>query len=169
MQVFIKTIRVLSDVSRYVVEAAVIIIMLLTVSDVVCRIFFNTAINGVTEYSQMLMSIILMATAYTAMGDLHIKVDIVMTALSKTVQKICIIITCGFSAVVAGLICSSAFSNAMRAMENNQTYTTLGIVKWPFFLLYAIAMGALCLATIALMLNIIVNKTIEQKGGEAHE
>lgn len=165
MRTYIKIIQVIADIARYIVEIAIVIIMLLTVADVLGRLLLNTTILGVTEYSQMIMAIILLSAGFTAVQDGHIKVDIVMNAVSRTVQNICAIITWIFSAVIAGLLASSTYGFTARAFRDNQTFTTLGIVKWPFFLSFAIAMSILSLAAISLILKSLLETMNDDKGG----
>ena len=64
MRVYIKIAKVLSDICRYIVEVAIVVIMLLTVADVLLRLIIKHPIMGVSEYSQMLMAIILLAAGY---------------------------------------------------------------------------------------------------------
>ena len=66
MRVYLKIVGVIAHACRTLVEVAIIVIMLLTVADVLLRHIAHTTIMGVTEYSQMLMAIILLATCRTS-------------------------------------------------------------------------------------------------------
>lgn len=169
MRVYIRIAKVIADIARYIVEAAIVVIMLLTVADVLMRLIFNHPILGVSEYSQMLMAIILLAAGYTAMQDGHIKVDLVMNKLSEKVQKIFTIIASILAAAIGGLIASRTYVEVARGIREHQTYVSLGIVKWPFYLMFALAMTVMTISAIAIVFEKIIELRGEQKGGEDHE
>ena len=165
MRIFIRAARVISAACSGLAQISIFGIMILTVIDVILRHTVKTAIVGVTEYSQMLMAIILLATAYAGMSDNHIKVDILMNHMPEKVQKVTSCFTSLLAAVISGLIGSRAYVEALRAFEDHQTYLTLGLVKWPFYLLYALAFTALFITAIALIFQTIMNLRGTEKGG----
>lgn len=168
MQGWIRFTRKIASVAQGIVMVAVVVIMLLTVCDVVLRHTVNIAILGVTEYSQMLMALIMLATGATAMEDGHIKVDIIMSRCSQRVQCVGGIITGLLSAFISGLIAVRYFQETVRAFHEHQTYTSLGLVKWPFFGIFAIALTVLCFAAVTLIAKNIYS--LGEKGKEAgHE
>ena len=115
----------------------------------------------------MLMSGILLATGYTGMQDGHVKVDIVYNAIPSAAKKTCVIVTSLFSAFISAVIASRSYMESVRALHEMQMFTTLQIVKWPFFLVFAISMTILCLAAIGIILKTILD--IRRKGGQKDE
>lgn len=168
MQMFIGFTNKLAAMARRVVEAAIIALMLVTVADVVLRHTVNVSIMGVTEFSQILMAVIMLATGATAMQDGHIKVDIVMNHCPKAVQYICAAITCALSAFISALISIRSFVETGRAFTEHQTYISLGIVKWPFYLIYAAALAILAFAAAALIVK-YVHMLMDGRGGKTNE
>lgn len=168
MHGFIKITQKISSVAQTIVMVAVVVIMLLTVTDVVLRHTVNIAIVGVTEYSQMLMAIIMLATGSTAMSDGHIKVDILMTHFSQKIQNIVAVATCALSGFISGCIAKQSYVAAMDAYESHLTYISLGIVKWPFYLMYGIALTVLCFAAVALVIKNI-HLVLDGRKEDAHE
>jgi len=169
MRTYIKIAKVIANIARYIVEAAIVFIMLLTVADVLSRLILNRSILGVAEFSQMLMAIILLAAGYTAIRDEHIKVDIVMNMLTEKAQKIFTIIASILSAGICGLIASRSYIEVARAIREHQTYVTLGFVKWPFFLMYALAMTVMAISAIAIVFEKIIELKINKTGGAENE
>ncbi|MCI6018669.1 MAG: TRAP transporter small permease [Clostridiales bacterium] len=155
MRGLIRITQKVASITQTIVMVAVVVIMLLTVTDVVLRHTVNIAIVGVTEYSQMLMAIIMLATGATAMSDGHIKVDILMSRCNSRVQNFVAVITCIFSAIISGLMAARSFQDTARSFTEHQTYTSLGLVKWPFFGMYAVSLTVLCLAAVALIVKYI--------------
>ena len=119
MMILSKIVRKITDYAKYIVMAAVVVMMLLTVVDVVIRKLLSSTILGVTEYSQMVMVIILLSTAFTAMNDNHIKVDIVTSHLPETGQHICEIVSLLLSLGMSAFMTGSAFLAGLDAVKNN--------------------------------------------------
>ena len=137
------------------VMLAILAVMLLTVADVLLRWILKQPILGVSEYSQILMVVILLSTAATGLTDSHIEVDVIMSRCPKSVQKICKLITLLFSLFIGAMLSSSIINEGLRAYRMGITYTTLGIAKYPFYFLYALAMVVLCLGIIYMIFNLV--------------
>lgn len=137
------------------VMLAIMVIMLLTVADVLLRWIIKQPILGVSEYSQILMVVILLSTAATGLTDSHIKVDVVMNHCPKIVQQICELLTLTFSLFIGVMLSSGIIKEVIRAFSTDIRYTTLGIVKYPFYAIYALAMVVLCLGLIYMIINVI--------------
>lgn len=137
------------------VMIAILVIMLLTVVDILLRWIIKQPILGVSEYSQILMVVILLSTAATGLTDSHIKVDVVMNHCPKIVQSICELLTLVFSLFIGVMLSSSIINECIRAFNTGIRYTTLGIVKYPFYIIYALAMVVLCLGLIYMIINAI--------------
>lgn len=150
-----KIVRKVTDAAKYIVMAAVVLMMALTVVDVIMRKLFSATILGVTEYSQMVMVIILLSTAFTAMNDNHIKVDIVTSRLSQTGKYICEIISLILSFAMAAFMTGSAFLAGLDAVNNKTAFITVKLSKAPFIFLYALGLFVLCLAIICLFAECI--------------
>lgn len=171
MRIYLKIAEWIAGACRLLVEAAIIVIMLLTVADVILRHTARITIMGVTEYSQMLMAIILLATASTALADGHIKVDILYNRLGRTMQKICVIFTCALSMAISAITAARAFFEVDRAIRDKVTYLTLGWPQWPFYMFFGIAMAALCLAALGVIFKTLMEQEpaqepVEKEGGK---
>ena len=164
-----KIMMKLTQIARYIVMVAFVVMMLLTVVDVILRRFFSSPILGVTEYSQMVMVVILLAAACTAMEDSHIKVDILVRKFSPTAQNICELVTLTLSFFVSMLMASRAFQEGMNAIKSKLTFITVKVSKAPFFFLYGFGFFILCIAIIFLFVQAIKRLKDRAKGGEKVE
>ncbi len=169
MQGFIKITEKISAIARVVVEAAIIALMAVTVADVILRHTVSISILGVTEFSQILMVIIMLATGSTALKDGHIKVDILMNRCTMKVQYLVGIFTSLLAAFISLLMSMRAFAETGRAIREHQTYISLGLVKWPFFGMFAVSMGILAFAAVAVGIKNFHSLTDELKGDGKHE
>ncbi len=146
-----KIIKKITEFARYLVMIAIVFMMLLTVTDVVLRRLFSSPILGVMEYSQMIMVVILLAAASTAMDDGHIKVDLVTSHLPQKVQDVLSIITLVLTFGTALLMATSALKAGLEAVQDNLTFLTVKFSQAPFIFLYALGLFVLAISTICLI------------------
>ncbi len=150
-----KVIKKITEGARVLVMVAVVLMMLLTVVDVILRKFFLSPILGVTEYSQMVMVVILLAAASTGMADGHIKVDLVTSRLSPKWQTVCEIISLILTFGISVLMATSIAYAGIKAVKNNLTFLTIKISQAPFIILYAIGMFVMAVAVICLLIEAV--------------
>lgn len=150
-----KAFKKITAASRVLVMVAVVFMMLITVVDVVLRKFFLSPILGVTEYSQMIMVVILLAAASTGMADGHIKVDLVSSKLPKKAQDVCDIITMILTVSISMLMASSIAYAGYKAILSGLKFLTVKISQAPFILLYALGMFVMGIAAICLLIEAI--------------
>ncbi len=156
-----KLIRKITAGARVLVMIAVVFMMLITVVDVVLRKFFLSPILGVTEYSQMIMVIILLAAASTGMADGHIKVDLVTSRLPGKVQRVLEIITLILTCAMALLMATSVAYAGYKAVLSGLKFLTVKISQAPFIFLYALGLFVLAIAAVCLLIEAIRGKKHE--------
>lgn len=150
-----KIIHKITAGARWLVMIAVVFMMLITVVDVALRKFFLSPILGVTEYSQMIMVVILLAAASTGMADGHIKVDLVTSRLPEKVQHILEIITLLLTFGMSVLMATSVASAGFRAINSGLKFLTVKISQAPFILLYALGLFVLAVAAVCLLIEVV--------------
>ena len=166
MRTYIKIADKIASAASVLVEISVFVIMMLTVADVILRHTARISIVGVTEYSQMLMAIMLLAAGATAEDDSHVKVDIVYNIISRKAKHVCMVVTGFLSMFIAAGIASRAYYETARGIQDHVTYITLQWPQWPFYLIFAIAMTVLFFAALATILKefqLIRNERREDK------
>ena len=147
-----KIIKKITAGARVLVMIAVVFMMVITVVDVILRKFFLSPILGVTEYSQMIMVVILLAAASTGMADGHIKVDLLTSRLSPKAQTVCEIVTLVLTSGISLLMASSIAWAGIKAIQSGLKFLTIKISQAPFILLYALGMFVMCIAAICLLI-----------------
>ena len=130
--------------------------MLLTVSDVFLRKFFNSPILGSVELVEIMMVITgFFGMAWCAMRGGHIKVDLIVGSMPRRLQGIidgCIfILSFGICAILAWR--SVLESKFIREMNN--TTPSLDIPLFPFYYVLTVGFSALCLAILVLIIKSI--------------
>ncbi len=150
-----KAIKKATEGARILVMIAVVLMMVITVVDVILRKFFLSPILGVTEYSQMVMVVILLAAASTGMADGHINVDLVTSHLSPKLQTACEIVSMVLTLGISMLMASSVAYAGYKAVQNKLTFLTIKISQAPFIFLYAIGLFVMGIAVICLLITAI--------------
>jgi TRAP-type C4-dicarboxylate transport system permease small subunit len=134
---------------------AVVIMMLLTVTDVILRRLFSSPILGVMEYSQMIMVVILLAAASTAMDDGHIKVDLIVSRLPKKAQEIISLITLTLTFITSLLMATSVLKAGLEAVHDHLTFLTIKFSQAPFIFLYSLGLFILAVSVACLFAETI--------------
>ncbi len=125
---------------RTIIEACGIIgvvillaMMLMTVTDVIMRFFFNKPIIGSMEISVTLMvCVVFLGIGWCALNDGHISVDIITGKLSKRGRALLNAIDNIVTLVLSLIIAWRSFMEAISAMDMGVTSPILGIPRYPF-------------------------------------
>lgn len=143
----------LGKVLSWVAVAALLIMIGVTLADVFLRLVFTSPITGAVEIVRMMM--VCMSPAFVAalFANRHVSVGLVVDNLSRKAQLAFDVFGYGLSAIICGVICYQGFVDMARKMAQNQVYTMLKIPTWPFFLIFAIAMGLLAIAIIIKLID----------------
>ena len=149
-----KAVSFISRWVNYVAIGLLILLMLLTVSDVVMRYVFNSPIKGTAELASVLMTSLVLGVAWCAIKESHIVVDLVMCRFSQRVQAIVDAVT-----LTAGLFIWIIFTWASIAQSlwEKKLNSIVGItVEWPsfpFYWIYALGCAVLCLVVVAQIIH----------------
>lgn len=126
---------------------ATVYILINTVANVITRAFFNYAIYGSVQTSQIMLSLVVMcAMPVVTMYNSHIKVDLVAEKLPKKVQRALEainLIICAAIMLIAGWY---TMVKGQQAMALGTCTDALRIPYWPIYYLIAImfALSAIC-------------------------
>jgi TRAP-type mannitol/chloroaromatic compound transport system permease small subunit len=128
------------------------LMMMLTVSDVLARALFNHPITGSADITQFAMiCIVFPVFAWGAVKGMHVKVDIIVGRLSHKAQTIIDIINYIFVLGVCVLLGSQSFLEAFVARRLGIVSNTIGIPHYPFYLVITLGFVLLFLVTITLL------------------
>lgn len=151
-----KIITRLSRVLNIAAACAMAVMMLLTVSDVFLRYFFNRPIIGVTELTELLMVCVgFLGLAWCATKGQHLKVDLVMSRFPARVQTNVDSITLFAGLCVCVFITWQSFLESMTSLRFHSTSSLLKVPDYPFYFVLTLGFAILCLAiAIELIQNI---------------
>ncbi len=141
------TIRFLGSVTCVVVG----IMALLVVSNVLGRFLFDKPLLGIVELVEMMMVIIgFFAIAYTATSQGHVRVDLVLSRLSRRAQAVLGSIAFLLSAGIFAIITYQGIVNTIYyAQHLKEASTVLSVPFAPFRFLMALGCLLLCLRLLA--------------------
>ncbi len=132
------------------------VMMLLTVADVTLRYLFAKPIYGGMELTEYLMVCVgTLGLAWCALQGAHIKVDLIVSRLPPTAQKVTDIINYLVVIGVCGVIASQAFLRAKVVQNLGVDSPVLDIPQYPFVLVVSFSYLLLFLISIVLLIHSI--------------
>jgi TRAP-type C4-dicarboxylate transport system permease small subunit len=140
-----KTIYPVSKVMGWVASAILVVMMLLTVTDVFLRKVFDQSILGTVEVTEFLLVVVIFfSLADTERLNGHVKVDLVMSRFGERFQGVVDMVTQFVCFVLSLIITWSTlvYSEMMRA--SGEVSQDLWIPVFPF--MYIVALGCIVLA-----------------------
>ena len=135
-------------------SAALGVIMLLNVVNVVLRYFFDRPIKGTLEVTELLMVIVVFfALGYTAMLKGHIVIHILTSRLSEFAQAIGDSIAYFFSVVFCCLIIWQSVVQAQISKLHNDVIGAIDLPVFPFYYVLVLGSALMCLVFLANLLE----------------
>ena len=134
-----------------------IAMMLLTVTDVFLRYFFNRPVMGSVELTEYIMVVAgFMGIAWCAVGRGHVKVDLIVGRFSPKVQAVVDSITYIFALGVVPLVAWQNFAQARYAKMEHVVSDLLEIPAYPFYIVVGVAYSLLALVLVNLLVESIL-------------
>lgn len=141
--------------SNYLGVGVLIIMMLLTVSDVLLRYLFNSPILGTLELTEyMMVPVVFLGLAWCAVRRENIKVDILVSRLKTRPRAILDSLTCFLSLVVMVFITWQNFLETGNIWDSYRVSDILHVPAYPFFVVLTLGCFLLC---IVLLINLVEN------------
>jgi TRAP-type C4-dicarboxylate transport system permease small subunit len=154
-----KLIYWISETSAIIATVVLILLMLITVSDVLIRTFFNETILGIVELTEMMMPVIgFLGIAWCALQGGHVAVDILISSLSEGKQKVFDILNYLLAIVITFLIGWHTLQQSFFIKQINVVTDSLDLPKYPFMIIAAVGFFLMTLAVFILLL-----KTFERR------
>ena len=126
-----------------------VVMMMLTVSDVFMRKTFSQPIAGTMELTELMMvCVVYLALAWCAIGRAHVKVDLVVSRFSPRVQAIIDSITYLLGLGVCAIIIWRNLEESIVVMQLDLTTSLLRVPNFPFFWVLVLGYAVLCLVMI---------------------
>jgi len=127
-----------------------IVMVLLTITDILLRRFFNSPLVFSYEITRfMLLVYVFSVGPYSFSSNRSISIDVVTTRYPSNIRKITEMIARLIGAILWGLICWRTIHQAILLWEMGQIS---GLLRIPFFpFIFFVAFGALLLALVLLI------------------
>ena len=149
-----KIIAGASRILSYLAIGLLILLMLVTVSDVFLRYVFNSPILGAQEIAKLIMVCLVIGMAWCALRGEHIKVDLVMRRCPPRSQVIVKIITLLASLVMCAIITWRSYLTAVVHLQRSEVASTIfQAPTFPSYALFVLGWGIFCLAIATLLIQ----------------
>jgi TRAP-type C4-dicarboxylate transport system permease small subunit len=143
----------LSRVLSYVGMVILIVMMLLTVADVFMRYIWNHPILGVFELTEyMMIPIVFFGWAWCAKKGGNVQVDLVVTRLGPSAQRVLNIVTYFFGMLIIFVIAWQNLLESKEVWSAHKASDMLAVPAYPFYIVLTIGCFLLCLV---LLLNLV--------------
>lgn len=154
--------RIVSWVCGFIAAVAMVCMILITVSDVFMRYFFNKPINGSFELTEYLMIVVVfMAIPWATMRDAHVRVDLITGKFALRKQAFFYAISCILAIIISFLIAWYTIPEAMYIFNLDQKSDMLNIPKYPFYFMIVVGFFILLFILIAVLMQYI-EKAVEK-------
>jgi len=157
MSIVARVLKIITRIFLYISYLATAVMAVMTVVDVVRRFIFGLTLNGVAEYSQMLLIISMTAMAHALVEGRFINVNVLVDRFPKKlnlfVEIIMGILSCAFFVLVGVQL----FNQIAFAMQSGEAYFMVKVPKWPLYTALGASFVACALGTIVYVYERIIN------------
>ncbi len=151
---YARIVKGISHKIAYVAAVFTLVMMLLTVSDVCLRYFFNSPIVGGYELTGLLMILIFAPSlAWAAAKEINVRVDLVVNKLPLRAQGIFDTVTCLLSLVVTVAITWFTVPQTIFIYDIMSVSDQLDIPFYPFYIIINIGFFLLIFPMVNSLLN----------------
>lgn len=151
-----KIISSLSRMAGYAAAGVLGLMMLLTVTDVFLRYFFNSPLTGTTEITEFMLVIsVVPAFAWCAISQQHVKVDLLMSLFPSRIQGIIDILTLTATLIIFIIITWQSF---LEAQFVDTTTSLLQVPEAPFYWVLTAGFALFCLAMGSMLVENIIKE-----------
>jgi len=139
-----KTVVFFAEKLNWVSAAAIVVMMLLTVLDVLLR-FLRLTIPGTYEVVGLLGTVVVsFSLAYTSVEKGHIAVEFLVRRFSPKIQALIIAINAFFAMILFAVVSWQSIVYAVDLMQTGEVSQTLQMPVYPFAFGVAAGCGFLC-------------------------
>lgn len=159
-----KLYNTLSSVTKIMNIVGMVILvamMLLTVSDVFLRYFFNSPIIGGTEVTEYMMVCLVLGVPWCTLTAKTVKMELIVERLPQRVQSFFDSFTDMIGLFAMSCLSWQLFKEMINAHSIDYSSPVLKIQSYPFFGVLAFAIAMMCIALVA---NIAKNMVKGVKG-----
>ena len=157
MSIAAKVLRTITRIFLYISYLATAVLAVMTVVDVVRRFIFGLTLNGVAEYSQMLLIISMTAMAHALVEGRFINVSVLVDKFPKTLNLIVEVVMGTLSMTFFVLVGIQLFNQIPFSIQQSEAYFMVKIPRWPLYAALGASFIACALGTVAYIYERIIN------------
>ncbi|MDR0874942.1 MAG: TRAP transporter small permease [Clostridiales Family XIII bacterium] len=157
MSVFVKTLKTIARALIYVSYAAIVVMAVMTVVDVIMRFVFSKPNSGVTEWSQILLIVAMTAMAHSLVEGRFISVGTLVDAFPKRANFAVEIIMGALSLIFFLVVGWQLIKMVGMSMSFHETYFVIKTPRWPMYAILGISFLSSALGTIVYVIERIQN------------
>ena len=157
MSIVAKVLKFITRIFMYVSYLATTVLAIMTVVDVVRRFIFGLTLNGVAEYSQMLLIISMTAMAHAMVEGRFIVVNVLVDRFPKKLNLAIEVLMGLLSFAFFILVGVQLFNQIGFALQSGEAYFMIKIPKWPLYAALGASFMACALSTIVYVYERIKN------------
>lgn len=144
-----KGIHYTSEGFMWISCGLLILIAVLTTSDVISRSLFDFAIPGTIELVELMLACtVFLGMVYAATKQAHVRVTVLFTRFPKRIQRVLEPIMLFIGAVVFALVSWKLWLSGAGWIASNRHTAMLNVPVGPIKLVTAVAAGVICLILI---------------------
>ena len=158
MKTILRVVAILGKAMTAISVVALLVMVLVTIADIFLKNLFTAPVPGAIEITRMMMVCMTPTFVSALVQKRHVSVGIFVDKLGRVGQLA--FDTFGYltSAVLCGLMCYQGFVDANKKMLQRQVYSALRIPTWPFYLVFAVAMGFFAISILIYLVDIYLDK-----------
>jgi TRAP-type C4-dicarboxylate transport system permease small subunit len=149
--IFNRAVRVFGMVAMGII----VVMMLLTVTEVIMRYSLRRVIFGSMEITEFLMVALVLAMAWCALQGKHVRVELVVTRFSPRVQAIIGSFTYVLSLGFCFLLTWRNAAEALRIQQAHEITNLLNLPKYPFYFIISFGFAILFVVIVPLLVETV--------------
>ena len=157
MSTVAKALKIITRIFLYISYLSISVMAVLTVVDVVRRFILGLTLNGVVEYSQMLLIVCMAAMAHALVEGRFIAVNVLVDRFPKTLNLAIELLMGIISFAFFILVGVQLFNQIGFSIQFKEAYFMVKLPKWPMFASLGASFLACALGTIVYVYERIAN------------
>jgi len=156
-----KAFRKFNAFLNVISSTLMIILMLMTVTDVVLRKWFGLPFSGSYELTMLMLSlIVLFGFGYANDYKEHVVIDIFYERMPYSLKKFCSILAITLSLVMTAVLTFVVFRQGLRLMASGGITFSLKIPLWPFAMIGSVGFFGYFLSNVCDCLFILKDRKV---------
>ena len=160
MKKLMKACHAFSKVLAVIAIIALLVMIGVTIADVFLRELFKKPITGSVEITRMMM--VTMSPAFVAalFENRHVSVGLFVDKLGRKGQLFFDTVGYLLTTVLSGLMCYQGILETIEEFTRKRVYSMLKIPTWPFYAIFAVAMGFFAIGIVIKLISHYADKSL---------